>query len=819
MSLFQKNFLNKKNIILKFINLFIFFFFLFSTVVSPAHEDELPKKELSSTAQKTIEKLQKIDFEVGNYGRVASELILHCSYVQDLLLAYLHDAENLEEFHEVMQFFQENSHCFNSVCKYITSVFNFYTAESESPQPHETTTYFKGKEELGFLNTFKVKEELTPEERAVFFEKEYSKFLRDGTVQPFILDESSLSELQTNTVYNFVLLPDGTIRASLERPGDREYRVLDEMVLEVFSYPNHTILAGDPEQVVLSAGAFIVHQFDDKRLFFISCKSGHFQPTYWSLEFMRLQLADLGVNPCTVVPVPDLDMSRAVIKTYKGAQVPVLLTKYDVERLFHMANNRWQGVYKEMDRSLLADLARGDVSSLDAKLKETLKKQRAESTYMRSAYHLFSADHQPPENFGELVKRFGKLKDTIKRFGTAKFNIERMQEEASAILDLMDKYEKEMASFKFVAADDISFHTVFCENISEMLELLSRKSLNLEDHHQLKKLARETGALFMYMAHDAEFKGRGFLIFRTAADGFFQINDLMASTEYTYAPQSDEDQEIHVIVSRKIANQLTKYISHLGIAPTSFGFTIDPKEAWWMINNAKEVYFSSKYIRDIFEEIEDGRIDEQNINYAEILSELQWLKRHAERARNMLLFLDITHRIPELYQTFLNSIDSMIVAVTNHEYAWIKKESARFHDVCYYAPSSGLENWQCTDQESFNETMQATLNYLHPLQKEKAIFQAEAKEILSKVQAFRDFINLNRRNGLFTGDKTKPHLPMACFDALEEHADALLEEITMELERGSEEIVITPDMTIHATFILSRVLLQETDSAMLSEAI
>lgn len=779
--------------------LFAFFVFLFSFNIVFA-------QELSSTTQKAFQKFKKVDSELHNYGTRVSEFILNCSYLQDVWLAYLHDAEDQTEFYRGMQLFQDNSSSFQSVCRYITTVFNFYTGENEGPSSQEIQTTFKGKTVSGFLNTFKVGRYLTSEERADFFNQEYSKFSQDGIAFPFILDALSINKLEVNTIYNFVLFQDGTIRAALERPGEKEYHIRDEIVFEAFTYPNHTILAGDPDQVVITAGALILHQVNDKRMFFVSSKSGHFQPDYASLSHMRTQLSELGINPCTVVPVPDIDMSRAVIKTYKGAQAPVLLTQADIGRLFQMASDRWNVTFHKIDRSILSALANGDKSLLGRDLALLLKKQRAEATYMRSAYHLFTADHQPPQYFGELVKRFGKLKDAIKRYGTAKFNLERVQAEASSVLGLIGKYESEMLTYEFVPADDASFHDVLNDNISEMQDLLSQKNLDLEEYHQLKKLSRETGALFLYIALDREFKGRGHLISRTVADGFFQINDLMAQTDYVY-DEKGANGEKRVIVPRKIANQIIKYLSHLGIAPPIFTFKIDPKEAWWMINNSKGIdgiYSSSMHMNKILNKIENGAINEQNIEYAEGLSDLETLKRHAEIARNVWMFLDKSHKVPELFINFMDATDRMILAYKQQDFTSIKKEANSFSELCYYAPSGLLENWECTDQDSFNQTLQSNLQGLRELKDNHYITPNRLKMLKNDVQAFRDFINLNRRNGLFVGEKPNQHLPMICFDALEEHADLLLDEMEMRLKSCPEMVLVTPEMASHANFIFSR---------------
>lgn len=758
-------------------------------------------QEYSPATRAALKKFQKVNEELNNYRSNPGELILNCSYLQDVWLAYLHDAETLDEYQRGMQLFQDHSRHFKSISSYLTTVVNIYHAEDEPPHPERIKTTFNGKEVWGYLNTFKTGRSLTADERSVFFRQEYTKFLRDGISHPFILNSSTIKELETDTVYNFVLMPDSTIFASVERPGKREYHVRGETHSELFLYPNHTVLAGHPEQVVITAGALILHRVDNKSLIFVSSKSGHFQPSYESLNHICTQLTKLGINPCTVIPIPELDMSRAVVKTFNRSKLPILLTQYDTERLFQIASDRWKKFYDQIDREVLEILAKGDINALDKDMMTALIKQRAEATYMRSAYHLFSDNHQSPENFSHLVKQFGKLKGTFKYYGMDKFRIQKLQKKASQVLDLIEKHENEIVNFEFIPADDTSFHNVLNGNISEMHELLSRKSLTLKEYHQLKKLSRETGALFMYMAFDAEFKGKGFLIYRTGADSFFHVNDLMSKTDYLYA-EDNSPGETRVVLPIKISNRLIKYLSHLGIAPVTFTLDLDPQEAIWMINDTKDVNETGKCIYNIFH-----NINKHSFKLSEVLAQLNTLKQKAEKTRNLLLFLDKKHQVPRLFQVFMAQIDRMVAAIETPDMNWIKKASKRFSDLCREAPTAAFKNWECTDKESFHRTLQATLSVLCDLNLKNdkiLISNTRAKEIMTNVQAFRDFIHMKKKMRLFLNEQTKQSLPIVYFDILEEHADALLNEVENAI-KTNREFTVTPVMDRHAAFILAKV--------------
>lgn len=395
-----------------------------------------------------------------------------------------------------------------------------------------------------------------------------------------------------------------------------------------------------------------------------------------------------------------------------------------------------------------------------------------------------------------------------------------MQSEATQVLELLDKYEAEVHAQTFQPADDVSIQAVLAENIREMRDLLGREDLTTEEYHQLKKLSREMGALFMYMAEDAKWKPKGFHIYRTASEAFFQINDLMAKTNYTYSSQvsDEEDAEERVIVSKKIKSLLTKCIDHIGLAPASYEIEIDTKEAWWMINNAKEYYFVLFHIYEYFWKLETGKIDEQSMDYATLLEDLKILKDLVRVAKNAFQFLDVSHQVPESFNLFMQKIEQVIEKAEIKDFAWFKAEAHDLVDIFYHS-SSPLEKWNCTDQHSFNRVLETNLLYLGDFQTEVSIPIDRANEIIGQIQAFRDLINLHRQNGLFhKADSNTPHIAIVYFDALEERADALLDELREAIEgEASEvsevgeveevnEVYVTPTMIRNAEFIKSRVL-------------
>ena len=524
-------------------------------------QDKLPEFCLSPITHQALGSLQEIDSELGCSGSTVSEFLLQASYFQDECLVFLQQAEGVDEYLQGMQQLKNSN--FQNICK-LSATFLCEHIDVRLRPPHqEIPITFQGQSVSGFLNTFKVNRHLTSQDRGVFFEQEQARYLRDHFVEPFILDESTITKLEAERVYNFVLLPSGLVRVAIERPGKKEYHVRDDALVEAFRYPNHTILAGHSQQAAVTAGSFIMYQSGTKRLFFVSCKSGHFQPSFESLTHMQTQLATLGVNPFTVICVPDVDLTYELFKLDSKTQVPICLTKQDREHLFYAAQNRWKNAYKTIDRQLLSSFAQG-IDILTQPTIESLNKQREEAALVRSAHNLFSASHKAPIRLHNLVEHFGKLKDAIKHKIT-----HRICSDALEMIHLMDKYEKRKVH-TFIPAEDASFYNFLFENIAQMKKLISQPRLQVNDYHLLKKLSREFGALFLYMSDHAKWQNRGYFIYRTLSEAFFEVNEMMAEVHDAHVlkimnGELDKTHDVSLVLSKKIALQLNKYLNHLEI--------------------------------------------------------------------------------------------------------------------------------------------------------------------------------------------------------------------------------------------------------------
>jgi len=768
-----------------------------------------------STAVKFCQKFKKINDEISHYGTLLSEKLLTCSYFQENWLNFLHEAENVNEYYRGMQLFENHTNGFRNTCHYLTTAFNFYTGDYHTPTPQLVEVNFEGENVPAFLNTFKVGRNLSPEERELYFAHEKTCYSGDALSAPFILDASNLNNLQEETIYNFALLPDGTIHVALEEPGNKEYHVHnDVLTTEVFHYPNHTILAGAPHQAVISAGSFIFYRVEGKQLFFTSCKSGHFQPSYDSLIHLNKQLTKLGVHPATIISAPHVDMSQAILKRYNEAQIPLSITVKETENLFQFAFSQWHKIYQKIDRNLLNGLAEGNKQALNLENEGIIHRLRESANHMSSAFTLFTEEHASPKKFRQLVKELGKLRDGIECKAPKK-----IQKGAKKVLLFLNAYEGELEHLQYSSASDASFYSYMKHLISSMENSLEHDQLNIDDYRFLKKKSRELGVLFHCLSQNLKWKGKGYFIYHNTSKAFFKINKKLAMVQDKYFSnllheEMDPETLFHLEIFSKNIEDLKKYLKQLGLLPIQYTIDIDPEVAWWMINSAKDWYLS--HTRLHFKHYDDSEVpiltslfsnitkdNSPKSAFSKELEELKCLKRAAEIARNALIFLDIHHQAPESIHQYIQSISQIIQAIKNDDLEQVK-DKANFMLSLSGTPTLALEEWQCCTLDGFLQTLNEHLTCLHQFIYESHISRVQAEEIIEKVQAIQDLMNLFRRNGLSKNEK----LPMICYDSLEEHAEVLIKEIQealLNLKKDDKEFTTTPSMFYHAQFMLSRV--------------
>lgn len=784
---------------------------LFSVLLSlflllpPTAKADLP---FSPATENTIARFGKLDSEV-EYGRTVAEKLLRCSYVQNAWLIYLHEAESREDFLRGMLEIEQNISHFRTELNYAATAVNFF-------HPGNPRTLFPQKIPLengiGFLNTFKTGKNLTEQERSEFFEQEFRQYSEESLYAPFELDETTLQRLESGTIYNFTLLPDGTIRAALEKPGGRDYLLDPDLDFGDFAYPNHTILAGSPHQPVITAGSLILYQVEDKRLFFISNKSGHFVPSFKSLEFLNRRLQQYGVDRHTVITVPTLDLGEVLISLYHYVQIPLVLLEEDIERLFNIAHQKWMAALDKLDSSLLEEFASGNFERLTREAIGELNSIREEATYMRSAYHLFAHDHQAPSQFHKFVKHFGHLKDAIKH------NIEeKVIKEASWLTDFLQRKGHFLGEKLSQTAQEHDLYEFLIYSVQTLRDNLSQERLSIDDFHHIKKSARELGALFLLLTDDFKYSGRNQFINNAAAWKLLRFNQQLAVIHDAQVGKllrgEVHKEEIVLQVPQSIQNQLNCLLNRLGIAPPTMKIKIEPEAAFWLINEAKEWYLIHHWISchpeenaatrnynplpaRFLQKVHAGNYDPEDNDNAAAVDILKMDLRAAEVARNALIYLDASHGVDPFIELYINTLRTILQKVENNDISGMDSELAimlAFLDDPGVR-TSALEKYQLSDQISFEQTIRQSITALDHLQN-STISKGVAFEIREKVQSLADLFHLY----LLIGQKYQ-NLPSIAYEEAKKDCEQLLEDLFLEegLARKRDYLNISSQIRLKA---------------------
>lgn len=147
---------------------------------------------------------------------------------------------------------------------------------------------FNGSITYIYYNIFH-KRNLTEEQRTQFYEEEINRHKNVQLLPKHFLDKKALKMLIPGQSYNFVLNVQNKAYVSY----NQRYRLKDNSEKTILNSPNHTILAGNGP--VLSAGVIYFYNVGKKRLFILSCSSGHFHTMPDSLNHMKSYLINLGI--------------------------------------------------------------------------------------------------------------------------------------------------------------------------------------------------------------------------------------------------------------------------------------------------------------------------------------------------------------------------------------------------------------------------------------------------------------------------------------------------------------------------------------------
>ena len=696
------------------------------------------------------------------------DMMLELSDYQDTLLAFMYSSADQQSFAaglNALDWYDDEIRW--STSNYLTTTYNFYACNWDGQHPQVVTVDSIWGEQEAFLNTFKLGRHLDAEERELYFKQENDEYLADGTVGTFDLDTAAIAELEPEVLYNFALLPDGTVKAALERPGEKEYHVRDNVVMQAFTHPNHTILAGGPNQAVLAAGAFTMFQQDGKRLYFISSKSGHFQPSYESLKQMRRWFGEQGIDEATVVPVPDVDMAQHTFDHYASVEVPVLVTHVEAERMFQQAIVRWRGAFSEIDQGLIARLADGDLSGLSEQALNQIRTAREEANMMRSAYRLLTRDHTAPADFHAFVKRFGRLKDAIQHQA-----YDRVQAEAVRLLPLLESCSRELESADIEYADEESFTTYFLGISAKVQELLNEESLHMNEYHTIKKLARELSTLFHLLAEDNRLEGRHHFLYSSVANALFDVNKLMADVHGAYVGRElkpdDEVTEHYVCVTDKVRYKVLNTLVRLEVEPPRVDLAMDKLYAHQLAARASFEWYSAHNgvsrarvdrlddqwgtVKRLLLQILQGEVTASQEELDTAVEILEYLREKAQMSLDLYVLLDQRHALPEEVDAYIWMLEDLIEVIRNNP-KYLKNNEYVAANLYAYISDSGwpdrrnkLRSFQADSPEAMAHSIQQAVDHIAVLIDEDTVDAAEAKDIRDKARQLAVIFNLTRQH-------------------------------------------------------------------------
>jgi hypothetical protein len=774
--------------------------------------------QLSPASQKAVSQFRKLDQEI-EFGTTIAEKLLRCSHLQDAWLLYLQEAENKEDFIRGMTEIDQHIDRFHQNLKYAATVVNFYNpGKPRFLIPQKIS--IDGK--VGFLNTFKTGRTLTDEERETIFDEEYSQYQKEAVVEPFEINETTLGRIEHGRLYNFALLVDGTIRIALEKPGGKEYLLNQEVASGDFAYPNHTILAGSANQPLLTAGALILYRAGDKELVFVSNKSGHYVPSYFSLQAIQERLESFGIDRHAIICVPTVDLGDVILSIYHTVQIPVSLLEENIEQLFLQAHNRWKKIVEQIDLQLLEELSNGEFESLTRETITELNHFREEASFMRSSYKLLTKNHTPPPLFHKFVKRFGKLKDYIKHNVTS-----AIPKEAAWVRNFILSKKDLLLNVDIELAQEEDLYCYLLHQIQTIKALLAKEQLTIDEFHIIKKTARELGTFFSLLAEKACKTGRNFFLYHAAAWKLLRINQQMAVVHDEQVGkilhgESDKD-SITLTVSTGIQNNLIRILNQLGIAPPLFKIDLQPNAAFQMINKAKEWYFYHYYIschpeeknpelrnynplpKRFLEKLQNGSYIEADQEDVEAVDLLKSVLRKAEIAKHALIFIDINHEAPAEIDLYIDCLQTILDAYESNNFIEIENAVSTMLDFMNHpglteAATKPLQNYQCSDQKSFEDTFENNVSALRDLLNSSISHEA-AREINHQIQSVADFLNLY----LLIGQKHHT-LPSIVYEEALHDCEALLEELRLQMltHKNEAEVNTSPKLQQIASRLIKR---------------
>lgn len=164
-----------------------------------------------------------------------------------------------------------------------------------------------------YYNAFSRKMPLSDEERTFLYEEEVQRHQNVALQPKQKLTKSTLKKLISGQTYNFVLNLENKAYISY----NQRYKLKNEASKTILNSPNHTILAGNAP--ILSAGVINYYQVGKKKLYILSCSSGHFHPLPDSLIHIKNYLMALGIPEEAIIC---LSLSYEKMEAYVQKNAP-----------------------------------------------------------------------------------------------------------------------------------------------------------------------------------------------------------------------------------------------------------------------------------------------------------------------------------------------------------------------------------------------------------------------------------------------------------------------------------------------------------------
>lgn len=755
-------------------------------------------------------RLDSLNYEARHYVKSNQEILLLLSRYQDALLTFLRESENAEVYIQGMQEIYNSTTNVRHCSFYGLKEINFYNFALPEMVPQCVTLDYNGSSCTAFYNTFKLNHELNPEEREKLFLQEEKHYLRDAICAPFTVDEEVLKQLEPEKIYNFVLLPDGIVRFALERPDQRQYHVDENNESsEKFTHPNHSILAGSGDQIVISAGAITFFESNNKRLYFVSNKSGHYRPLITSLDEFRKWLKTQGVDESLVILLPDVDISKFLLEHYTDVEIPVSITQQTSANLFEIAKCKWQNTLECIDKSALVELSNGNFDVLTPEFVSQITQVRDELTYMRSAYRLFLESHKAPKPFNRLVKRLGKLKDAVKH------NVpKKIQSEAAKFLILLEEFESriEICMEPLMASEASTFY--FLQNsIARMNELISKETLSIDEFHKVKKSARELGTLFLLLSLN-ENNGRAgsFFMFRNAASAFFKINLDMGKIHDEYIGNllngNIVEDKVYTTIPLSTKNKLKKHLDQIDLEPLTLDLSLNQEEVSEIAYEAFFSFYLAHFdmVLNVWALVPLYQIvDGEPVQTTPFFEQTFIILRNcATLAARSCELLSTAHKIPDPILWYISQTSRVLAAIPHNTTAVVDVKVDNMEPFTYAGLVGYLyDDVYATTPEDLNNSIHAILQEITFLSSSLQIDKVRLESIYGNVEQLAVLFELIKRARVME----KKHHDVV-YDSISRILNALLVEIEQIYQSDVEFIEVSDKIRDLANHIADKLPVQ-----------